>query len=902
MAGAERPRLWGRDDELTLLRELAGEVRGNGGGVLAVIRGEAGIGKTALLDRLVADAAGMGFSIGRGKADELDLLAPLSSLMSCLRAGPRPLLSGEEFLDLARGHDQRIWLVERLAELIEARAIRVPVLIALDDVQWTDHLSRFALRVLPTRLRSSPVLWLLTDRAASGGVSDEIASGELPAVNVALGPLAGAAIEQLARDALGRDVDEPTRSLLDGAGGNPFLAAEMLAGLAASGRDGTDPPARLVLGVRGRLSSLRPDTLRFLRMGAVLGQRFTFADAATLSGHQPDALVGELEEAVHHGLLDDDGELLAFRHDLLRQAVYADIPPSARKALHRAAAAQLVASGRRPVEAAPHVYHGAQPGDEQAVALLRKAAADVLAAMPMLAAELTSKALELVAVTSPLGFEVGAEVIVSLTRAGKNREALAAGDKLLARQPSVATFGRLQAVLGAPLWNLDLVEELLRRTETALAMSVAPPVEARLAGLRALAMSRGPDLVAARQAGERALRAATATQDREAHVTALRALGETALNDGDCDTALGRFSALRAIDPAFAAEEIIAYQHVDDFAASERLLAAAQQDQDGGSPRPAMLLWAQANHQLGLGRLDDAEVDLLTLERMEQDTAEPVNTTGSRVERGWIALQRGDLAAAHACLRSAEAAGAEQPNPAGTATVRFLEAILLDAAGDQSSTVELLRLSEKDGPVMRWRPLRTRICFAVRLALRVGELSFANELAAQAEAYARRNPGVPGAMGIAAHAAGLVRADPEPLTRAVELLAASRRPLVRAAAEADLGSALLAAGRRQAAVEALASAHDTFVACGATGEAARVRATGPDDKPAGVAARPIQGWEALTATEKKVARLIAEGHTNRSAAEQLVVSPHTINTHLASIFRKLSVNSRVRLANVVLSR
>ena len=65
--------------------------------------------------------------------------------------------------------------------------------------------------------------------------------------------------------------------------------------------------------------------------------------------------------------------------------------------------------------------------------------------------------------------------------------------------------------------------------------------------------------------------------------------------------------------------------------------------------------------------------------------------------------------------------------------------------------------------------------------------------------------------------------------------------------------------------------------------------------------RPVQGWRALTASEKKVARLIAEGRTNRSVADLLTVSPHTVNTHVTSVFRKLSINSRVQLANLVMS-
>jgi DNA-binding CsgD family transcriptional regulator len=64
--------------------------------------------------------------------------------------------------------------------------------------------------------------------------------------------------------------------------------------------------------------------------------------------------------------------------------------------------------------------------------------------------------------------------------------------------------------------------------------------------------------------------------------------------------------------------------------------------------------------------------------------------------------------------------------------------------------------------------------------------------------------------------------------------------------------------------------------------------------------RPTHGWGALTATERRVARLIAEGHSNRVAAAELSISPHTINTHLGSVFRKLGVTSRVQLARVML--
>jgi DNA-binding CsgD family transcriptional regulator len=165
---------------------------------------------------------------------------------------------------------------------------------------------------------------------------------------------------------------------------------------------------------------------------------------------------------------------------------------------------------------------------------------------------------------------------------------------------------------------------------------------------------------------------------------------------------------------------------------------------------------------------------------------------------------------------------------------------------------------------------------------------------------------VPTAQGTAAHASALVNADQGLLERAVDILLDGPRPLSLAAASADLGRALLTSGDA-AAKPALTRAHDIYAQAGADAEAERVRADleqatrRPGRRTGRLRPRTDQGWDALTASERKVARLIAAGHTNRSAAEALVVSPHTVNTHLASIFRKLAVRSRVHLARIVLA-
>ena len=145
------------------------------------------------------------------------------------------------------------------------------------------------------------------------------------------------------------------------------------------------------------------------------------------------------------------------------------------------------------------------------------------------------------------------------------------------------------------------------------------------------------------------------------------------------------------------------------------------------------------------------------------------------------------------------------------------------------------------------------------------------------------------------------------LAAATDLLRTAERPLLLARAEELYGRAELESGDRMTGVATLEQALDALTALGATAPAGRIQAV---LQAAGVrrrrwaAVRPRaqDGWEALTPMERRVALLVAEGHTNRSAAEELVVSPSTVGTHLRSAFGKLGVNSRVQLTRLVLER
>jgi DNA-binding NarL/FixJ family response regulator len=159
--------------------------------------------------------------------------------------------------------------------------------------------------------------------------------------------------------------------------------------------------------------------------------------------------------------------------------------------------------------------------------------------------------------------------------------------------------------------------------------------------------------------------------------------------------------------------------------------------------------------------------------------------------------------------------------------------------------------------------------------------------------------------GAAAHAEGILHRDVTALRRAVDDLRRSPRPIERASAMQDAAVAEQVAGERSKALEHLQSALATATACDALRIASRLERRleamlgRRDPAPPPVPASPL---DRLTEAELKVARLVADGRTNREAAEELFLSPHTVDSHLRKIFQKLGVNSRVDLTKIVVTR
>jgi DNA-binding CsgD family transcriptional regulator len=288
----------------------------------------------------------------------------------------------------------------------------------------------------------------------------------------------------------------------------------------------------------------------------------------------------------------------------------------------------------------------------------------------------------------------------------------------------------------------------------------------------------------------------------------------------------------------------------------------------------------------------------------------------------WVAAQRGELAAADELLRQAaeEFIGATSPAWRAQASVAlagagarwplewglWMSAVLEAAGGDESSA--LRRLEEAwtaAAPLRYFLSYRLFAPDVVRAAVRAGRRGLALGVVEEVEEGARRS-GAASSAAAALRCRALADGDAAGLVAAAAAYRATPHRMELAFTCEDAGLALAGAGRASEAVELLEEGLAVFEEAGATVPSARVaaslRALGVRRRRAGAGRRVQTGWESLTPTEVRVARLAAEGLTNREIGERLFVSRRTVETHLAHAFAKLGLSSRAQLAAEVARR
>ncbi|MGW5354760.1 AAA family ATPase [Streptomyces sp. NPDC004031] len=914
----------GRGGESGRLAACVAEVRG-GEAWLAVVEGEAGIGKTALVRHVVAPLGDFTVLWATGDPSETDL--PGGVLGQLLRrAGPEaasqfPLLAGASAPGVS-AHALGGQLLLLLGALQESRG---PVAVVVDDVHWADPLSLQVLGFVLRRLWADRVLTvLLTRRDAEDtvGTLDRLVRSLDRAVRIGLGGLGEDDVERMVRRMLGAGPTPGLVGRLHGyTKGHPLYLRTVLAEVPARTlRDETAErwpvPRTLRVGITALLDRLPPDSVALVEAMAVLDARLPLATVAQVAALPDPALA--LRPALAAGLARwwpaESQTPVALVHGLQRDAVHDAMDPERRRALHAAAAgvAGTGAAWAHRVAAAA----GADPA--LAAELERSAHAEAAAGRNALAATRLLWASSL-----------------SDGRADRERRLVAAcAQSLLTLQPVAAVRLRAQ------------VEDCAPSTPRSCVLGVMDLLDGRFAAAEARLREAWQEALHDPEAGWVAVLAGTFL----AVIMIRHSRGAEAVD------VAGKTLAAGDLDPATSdlTRAMLATGRMWDQGPRAALpdVAHLPAEADAAADHQLATLATRGVLHLFLGRLPAAHADLATVARRDQQGA------GSKLSHQSLSLLAiaeylsGDWNAGESATDRALAIAAAQDHVLGDAAAWFA-AVCVNAGRGQWDTAQehidgMLRITEALGSpptetvyaalaqamlaharadhagVLRsLEPLidraggsgdgRIRLRFKPfwlwQQSLLVEALTGTGQPAAAALALAdfRREYDGTGYLRVvlARLDAQLAQAQGRPrdalaiYARAVAELpdeGADAAPLFRAMLEHGYGRLLVAtsSGSRREAARWFKSAHDRFGALRAVpfvercdADLAAIGLTAP--------ARARSRVLDLTERELSVAHLIAGGRTNREAAAELYVTQKTVEYHLSNIYAKLGISSRRRL-------
>jgi DNA-binding CsgD family transcriptional regulator len=333
-SGGQNIELLEREEQLKRLEKAFVLVRGGSGRVVA-IAGEAGVGKTTLVERFIADV-GAQARVHRGACENLSTPEALLPLRDIVRA------SGEAF-DPTGDH---IRSFESLLGILSLPAL--PSVVVIEDLHWADTVTLDLIRFLTRRIRGVRALILLTYRDEELDARSPMRSllGEAPP-----GSVERMTIESLSKGAvikLAERVGKSGEALFALTAGNPFLVTETLA------VDGDVPTDAVRDATLARAARLPPEARVVLEVVSIFPRRTDTAIVADLS---KGAFNAGLDACVERGMLVLDGAMLSFRHELARRAMESSIAPSRHRELHQAVVNELV---RRPTARASEIAHHAE--------------------------------------------------------------------------------------------------------------------------------------------------------------------------------------------------------------------------------------------------------------------------------------------------------------------------------------------------------------------------------------------------------------------------------------------------------------------------------------------------------------------------------------------------------------
>lgn len=910
VAGAHREvtlvnTLLGRQCERSLLDQLVDEARVGRSGTV-VIRGEAGVGKTALLGYLSERAAKLGFLVARcgGVESESGLaFAGLHDLCSPMLDQLESLFEPQQrafsiALGITTGDSPDPFLVALATlGLISQAGENQPILCMVDDAQWLDQSSVQILGFVARRLAAEPVALVFASRGAPAPPDHLVG---LP--NIQLAGLDVQSARALLASMATVRLDDSVRSrILEEAEGNPLALLELAATLETNDLAGgfalpadASVPQRVQEQYLTRLDGLPEESQRLV----VLAAADPVGDPALLQrGAQSLGLsLDSMDKAVGAGLLHINGAV-RFRHPLLRSAVYSAAAPEDRRAAH-AALAQATDSGVDPDRRAWHRAYAASAADETVAAeLIGSAGRAMQRGGVAAAAAFWERAVELtpdpqLRATRALTAAEAKYVAADFTAA---QNLLAAADIGPLDDFSLARLQAMRARIGfACNRNGDTATMLM------LAAQRLEPLDAD----RAL-KSYLESLVAVIYAGRLGDKLEVASAAMSARVgkglpthpgPLLHGLA-TRFLDGYEAAAPALKEALRQyrkwptdFDSLCHPYCLVAIELWDDDAWFELANREVRLSRSNGTLRSLSRgLRRLSLMQVAAGNLADAEALLFDTQRLG-----PASEPGSALLlASLIAAWHGDASAVTNLTSGLVAEASEHGDGCLLSFAEYATAVLRNGLGDYAAATSAAKraVEADDFAVSQWARYEL-----VEAAMRSGQADYAFEACWELSTVAEAS-GTDWARGIAAHAQALLAegdtAD-QLYREAVECLSRTRVAAYLARTHLCYGEFLRRAKRRAAAREQLRCAVEIFNRMGANAFAERARceltATGETAR-----RRNQQSGAVLTAQEQRIAELVRNRLTNSEVGAQLFLSGRTVEWHLRNIFAKLEIRSRREL-------
>jgi DNA-binding CsgD family transcriptional regulator/tetratricopeptide (TPR) repeat protein len=851
------------------------------------------------------------------------------------RAHAASLLRGLRLGPLA-DRDESVNGVEVLLTLADELCAAAPTVLIVDDLQWADEASLAVWDELAASI--SQLRLLLVGICRPTPRRPEVEHVRASVVRrggqvVTLGPLSEADVAAIVTAMVGAEPGDGLRRLTAQTAGNPLYVCELvdallreqavqIRGVADVVPGSQELPASLSAVLAARLGSVSDGTAQILRAAALLGGRFAVTDLAVVLRRPASDLAGSLQEAVAAGIVADSGPELAFRHQLIQQALYESMPTALRTALHAEAARELAATGADALSVARQLSAARQPGKGWARAWLIQAAPALITRAPQLTADLLRQELD----DRPRGGEDWDELTASLVRsllatASFDEAARRAGQAM----PIMTDPGRraeMCSMLARAQVSSGHNDEAITTIRQGLTSTAVPRTgQGRILALLAMLERAGKgDLDTADATARQALIAAEEAGDPFAAAHALTSL---CLSHGvrrSHDAALGyadRALSVLGDDPGYAEARsfaldgrIFTLQNLDRWPEAELTLQRARESaQRSGSPDRTTWITA-AVLRYWLGQWDDALAELGSF-----DTDAYWLTYSGLRERGPRLLMYG--VAALIAGRRDQRTTADQLLREGldltleTVSDRenrdFLiaaHALALEQRGEAGQAMQVLAgiLPRHDGEMTlthQWLP------GLLRLAIATGDRPMAQAAAqaCQEEAAAETQPARAAAASLRCQ--GLLQSDLSPLRGAVAHLRAVGPAVELPAALEDLAVVLAERGEQEEARAALNEAVGLYEDMQARWDIRRAEGRlRPHGIKRGVRgrrkARATSGWEALTPTEVKIAALVAHGDSTPDIARTMYLSRRTVQTYISHILVKLDASSRVDIVREAL--